>query len=209
MDRRYRTRRSSFRASRIDGVLAIDFANTVACDACGVGDALRGSREFEKWLRARPEVGVRSLTDGELTRLRAFRRDLRATLRAAARQTRPPSWALGAVNRAARRFRRIRALRWRGGTWAVEERKPVSDPVVRLTGELCESAFGAITGKGTGRLRECQGSRCAHFILARTRAQLWCSPTGCGNRARVARHYWRSRSRTRRTAAMAGPSPSR
>lgn len=209
MDRTNPARHRTTPAPRVSGALAIDFANTVACDACGVGDALSRSEGFDQWLRAHPEVRVRSLTLGELSRLRTFRRDLRVTFRAAARRTPPPAHALGGMNRVARRFRVERALRWRDGAWEVEERSSESDPVLRLAGKLCESAFAAIVGRGSGRLRECQGPRCAHFILARTRTQLWCSPTGCGNRARVARHYWRSRPRSRRSVRATRASASR
>lgn len=201
--------RRPFPEGRLRGALAVDFANTVACNACGVGDALRGTREFERWLRAHSEVGVRSLSNRDLSRLRAFRLDLRATFRAAALRTRPPPRALGAVNRAARRFRMERVLRWRRGAWEVDELIPASNPLVRLAGQLSESTFAAIAGENPGLLRQCQGPRCAHFILARTRTQLWCSPSGCGNRARVARHYWRLRSRPQRLAPLARGAASR
>ncbi|MEV6296775.1 CGNR zinc finger domain-containing protein [Streptomyces sp. NPDC051896] len=44
------------------------------------------------------------------------------------------------------------------------------------------------------RLRRCANPDCSMLFLAETKRRLWCTANICGNRARVARHYQRSRS---------------
>jgi predicted RNA-binding Zn ribbon-like protein len=45
----------------------------------------------------------------------------------------------------------------------------------------------------TDRLRRCANPACSMLFLADTTRRQWCTPNLCGNRARVARHYRRSR----------------
>jgi predicted RNA-binding Zn ribbon-like protein len=52
-----------------------------------------------------------------------------------------------------------------------------------------------------GRLRSCANPDCIMIFVAENTKRIWCSSTGCGNRARAARHYHRLR--TARPAAQA------
>lgn len=42
-----------------------------------------------------------------------------------------------------------------------------------------------------GRLRNCANPECLMIFVADNAKRIWCSASGCGNRARVARHYHR------------------
>ncbi|GGM74471.1 hypothetical protein GCM10011609_07920 [Lentzea pudingi] len=44
-----------------------------------------------------------------------------------------------------------------------------------------------------GRLRACANPACSMMFLAENRRRVWCAANVCGNRARVARHYERTR----------------
>lgn len=44
------------------------------------------------------------------------------------------------------------------------------------------------------RLRRCASPECSMLFLAETKRRQWCTANICGNRARVARHYQRTRS---------------
>ncbi|GHH77784.1 hypothetical protein GCM10018793_26710 [Streptomyces sulfonofaciens] len=46
------------------------------------------------------------------------------------------------------------------------------------------------------RLRRCANPDCSMLFLAETKRRLWCTANLCGNRARVARYYQRTRSGT-------------
>ncbi len=180
--------------SASDATLAVDFANTVACEACQVDDALARPRSLADWLRGRTELGVRQVSRDELRQLREFRLRLRELLSAAVDQRRPPQSAIEAINGSLGRFRIHASVDWRRGRWTLREARAAPDRVTRITGPVAASAIRILSGRERGRLCECRGRGCAHFLLARNRTQIWCSPSGCGNRARVARHYWRLRS---------------
>jgi len=61
-------------------------------------------------------------------------------------------------------------------------------PTVRSAAEL-------LTSGTLGRVRECDGASCTWLFLdqSRNRSRRWCSMETCGNRAKVRRHYRRSR----------------
>lgn len=55
---------------------------------------------------------------------------------------------------------------------------------------IARSAIGVFGGPRRADLRACQGPGCVlHFVKDHPRRE-WCS-AGCGNRARVSRHYYR------------------
>ena len=43
------------------------------------------------------------------------------------------------------------------------------------------------------RLRSCANPSCMMIFVAENAKRIWCSASGCGNRARAARHYYRQR----------------
>ena len=197
------------RASGLAGQLAVDFANTLACDACRVRDALASSRDFSTWLADHPDLDRRVMSRVSLPGLRAFRRHLRATLVAAAGHSAPPVAAMRAINRALARDRVRRSLTWNRGTWMVRTANGRGDPADRFRGVLALSVFDLLATQDRDRLRPCHDPRCAHVLLARTRTQLWCSPTGCGNRARVARHYRQAKARSHGSSRDRSPRANR
>jgi predicted RNA-binding Zn ribbon-like protein len=48
-----------------------------------------------------------------------------------------------------------------------------------------------LTDPAIGRLKECESDDCVILFLPAHPRRRWCSPTRCGNRARVARYYHR------------------
>jgi len=42
-------------------------------------------------------------------------------------------------------------------------------------------------------LRKCASASCSMLFLAENKRRIWCSSAGCGNRARAARHYYKTR----------------
>jgi predicted RNA-binding Zn ribbon-like protein len=174
--------------------LAVDFANTVACPGCRGGDALASTREADRWVRRKlPDLDLR-IGPRDLPRLRRFRDDVRGVLAASADQTRPASAALSAVNRAVGRSPPYAELRWRPGKWLAEEREAPGPTSARLAAIVAHAAIDLLSGTPSPRVIRCEGPACVHFLVARRAEQRWCSPTGCGNRARVQRHYRKLRS---------------
>ncbi|TXN28323.1 CGNR zinc finger domain-containing protein [Lacisediminihabitans profunda] len=50
------------------------------------------------------------------------------------------------------------------------------------------SAITVLTGSSADRLRRCASPTCSMFFVALNAKRRWCTPEGCGNRERVARH---------------------
>lgn len=180
---------------------AVDFANTTACPACQGRDALASARGAREWARRNLPGEPLRVTGRELAALRRFRAQLVELLNAVAEGASPPAGALASVNRAAARAAPYPQLQWTRHGWLVEERGGARPASRRLTGLASRSVMDLLGGPGPTPIRRCSGVGCVHFLVAPTNSQLWCSPTGCGNRARVQRHYRKLRARRLRRFA--------
>ena len=181
------------RPGRAPGSLAVDFANTLGCPACRAGDAFASPLSCRRWLgrqgvRPGSSLGVDARA---LARLRRFRRQVRELLGAGPSSPPPPA-SVRAIRRWAFEGSARPTLSWERGRWRVRPEGPVL-PEAALFARIASDLVAVLTRPAARRVRRCQGPGCAHFLLARTRTQIWCSPTGCGNRARVARHYRKAR----------------
>jgi predicted RNA-binding Zn ribbon-like protein len=70
--------------------------------------------------------------------------------------------------------------------------RSAADPVRAALGLLAGSVIDLVAGGGHARVRACGGPGCVMFFEESRSHRAWCS-AGCGNRARVARHYERTR----------------
>lgn len=72
-----------------------------------------------------------------------------------------------------------------------------TDPVTAALGTIARDAATLIGGPHAQAIRACQDPRCATLFLDRSRGhrRRWCSMAGCGNRAKVAAHRQRARTR--------------
>ena len=179
---------------RPDQPLAVELVSTVHVRDGAVVDALATPGGLAGWL----EVNASRLGDtgavdpvAALPRVRALRSAVDRLLRAAIAAGRPDPADVEAVN-AATRAAAHRELRWPadGADPAAVDRSP-GDATGRLLARLADDAVAALTGEH-GTLGACGGPSCV-LLFARTHPrQAWCS-NACGNRARVARHYRRTR----------------
>lgn len=64
-------------------------------------------------------------------------------------------------------------------------------PVRAVLARLAGSVIDLVTGEARERVRACGGPGCVMFFEECRSHRAWCS-AGCGNRARVARHYERT-----------------
>lgn len=174
---------------------AVDFANSNACPACRSGDAFASEASARRWLRARPNLDPWQEEFPDLPAIREFREDVRAVFYARIRGERPPARALSQINSASRAGAEWTVLTWRSGRWLAERRFRSGRVTQRIAGIVARSIVSLLSSSEGNKLRACHGPGCAHLLLTRTRQQLWCSPTGCGNRARVARHWRKVRER--------------
>lgn len=176
--------------------VAVDFANTVACEACRTFDGLASPGAFARWNRAHTGLPVLPISDEVLSELRVLRRDLRETFKDHVEGSPPNPALIRRLNRWLGAYPTHLRAGFSRGRWRLEEVQEVTPPVQRWESLIAHAAAGLLAGPLSQRLRQCQAPGCAHYLVGRKRGQLWCSPTGCGNRVRVARHY-RKRGRTR------------
>ena len=183
---------SPLRSIPAPGGLAVRFANTVACAACRAADALEAPAAFRAWAARFGLEDSVAPAPGELARLRRFRLDVRDLLASASGRRVPAAGRLATLNTVLARGTFPPALGWAQGRFLLRSvaRGRWS---ARFEVEVARSTLELLTGPTRRRLRACRGRGCAHFLLSRNRTQIWCSAAGCGNRARVARHYWKDR----------------
>lgn len=173
--------------------LAVDFANTVACPGCRGTDAFESVAAARRWFRARTPALAAAVLPKDLAELRRFRGEVRSLLRDAALGARPRGASVRAINRSLQLLGPSR-IQWVEGSWLEDRGARTEDTVERIRARVAASVLDSLTVANGRRVRLCQGPGCVHFLFARSPRQLWCSPTGCGNRVRVQRHYRRARS---------------
>jgi predicted RNA-binding Zn ribbon-like protein len=183
----------------------VELMNTIWADRDGVHDELDDPADAAAWL-ALAAVALARDVSGPMEPDAAVHRRLR-TLRDALRRlgaetTADPrtAWtspttaddALAALNdvaAAAPSWARLCRGPDGGFTRVSASAHPASEAVVSV---IAEQGVDLFTDPGQGPLRACLGPGCVlYFVKAHPRRE-WCS-AGCGNRARVARHYRRHR----------------
>jgi predicted RNA-binding Zn ribbon-like protein len=178
-----------------DEPLAIELHNTVYATGGEVIDGLGQPASLRAWLDGLagrlPEGGQGSSpTLEDLVGLRAA---VRAVLHAAIEGGPCDSAALDAINRASARAPTSPRVIWRRGAEPVA----ASDHHGASRADVLMSAFAAdtielLTGPRRSDLRACGAPGCVLLFLKDHPRREWCS-NACGNRARQARHYHRTR----------------
>jgi predicted RNA-binding Zn ribbon-like protein len=172
--------------------LAIDLANTVmVVREDEPVDLLASPDDLLRWLdRERAQLGECPFAAGYLEEIRDLRDAVRELLMAASQGTSPQPQALKRVNAASAAAPVAPQLDFgKDGKLEALERAEDSDSVAWLLGTLARSAIELLTGPERGQLKLCPAPSCGMFFLG---ARRWCC-AACGNRARVARHYHRTR----------------
>jgi predicted RNA-binding Zn ribbon-like protein len=200
------------RAPLLGEPLPVELMNTVWADRDGVHDALADPAEGLAWLRAvapRAEVAPEGLgapaASSETGTLISDLRDLRDALRRLAaevtgdpRPDRRPgtgpaasrSAAVSTLNRAAAAAPTWPALSWPDHGPATRRQQSQSPPARTLLSTIASQAVTLFASPP--QLRACLGPGCVLYFVQQHPRREWCS-AGCGNRARVARHYHRHR----------------
>lgn len=174
----------------------------------GVLDDLETVRGTIRWLQRQPGLPAAAtgdpVADEELrAAVVGVRRAVRALFarvvspappsRADAHRLMPADEALALLNAAAAREPVAPQLHWPDeGPPAARLLSAEDDPGVRLVAALARDAVDFLSGPERERLRACHAPRCVRYFVRSHGRQEWCKPS-CGNRARVARHYERTR----------------
>lgn len=174
----------------------VELMNTVWADRAGVHDALGTPDEALAWLRA----VLPDLSPPDLDRLRLLRDALRRLAAERTGDPRPPAGsavptraeALRVLDDACAAAPTWSSLRWEPGEEPRREVRSDAAPDRVLIAGLAEQAVRFFAGEEAAELRACLGPGCVLYFVRQHPRREWCS-AGCGNRARVARHYRRRR----------------
>jgi predicted RNA-binding Zn ribbon-like protein len=174
--------------------LSLDLVNTrIRRDGADV-DLLDKPSALATWLAA--EAGRQpwsgAATAADLQAVRALRDAIAALLAAQRTGVPPPPAALRAVNKILSTSASTTRLVWASAGPRVKVQATMSKQDALLHA-LALDAVGILASPQANLLRTCEHPDCVLQFLARNPRRRWCSAAVCGNRARVARHYFRQR----------------
>jgi predicted RNA-binding Zn ribbon-like protein len=189
--------RPSYPGPLRDQPLAIELNNTIYAANGVVVDGLADARAAAAWFDA---LGERLPDGGSVRRRRpaldelvALRGAVRVALQAAAAGKQVPRAAVDLINAASDRVSRSPIAVWhRHGTPTAATDVHGATRADVILAALAGDAIDLLTGPRRADLHACGAPGCVLLFLKDHPRQEWCS-NACGNRARQARHYRRSR----------------
>ncbi len=189
--------------------LWLDFVNTDATRGKVRTDALLSFDSYLRWLEAAGALdGERAMTmrrrvleqpagaTAALVEARRTRAILRQLAERGSRADRPRADAVAELNRILGRSAGTRRLELRRDGSVARTFVPVGDAFTGLLIPIVESAADTLVLDELTRVRRCAGADCSRVFHDATRngARRWCDMSGCGNRAKAARHRARTAS---------------
>jgi predicted RNA-binding Zn ribbon-like protein len=184
--------------------LPIELMNTRYADRGDLRDALGDADALTAWLgtiAGRAEIA--DLTgaglvadDAALGEFRALRDALRGLAAQVTGDQRPVTAlatadvtkAAGVVSRASALAPSWRVLEWRTGHEPGVHTRTDGPATIAVLSRIADEAAALFGSAGRAELRACQAPGCVLYFVRDHPRREWCS-AGCGNRARVARHY--------------------
>lgn len=179
--------------------ISLDLLNTTWIDAAGRHDLLEDLSGLRTWLHAH---GIERTPLSEVTRaaLVRAREALRVHVSDQAGYSAAPATGAAAAARAAAAAEELNAVLARGAlVRALDEQGPATRIVVDDPADLpawtAVEDYLQLLARDPARIRRCDHLDCVlHFYDTSKRGdRRWCSMAGCGNRAKSARHYAKSR----------------
>jgi predicted RNA-binding Zn ribbon-like protein len=177
--------------------LALELHNTLYASGGKSVDGLATGASARAWLdalshRLPPGGSGRLPTHPELVDLRE---PVREALHAVLEGETPSRSSLELINRASAGAPHSPAARWRrGGPPAAEMHLHGASRTEVVLAGFAASAIELLTGPDREAMRACGAPGCVLLFLKDHPRREWCS-AACGNRARQARHYARTRGR--------------
>jgi predicted RNA-binding Zn ribbon-like protein len=177
--------------------LAVELHNTLYATGGEIVDSLADGPQARAWLDAiAPRLPHGELPAGRWPgagELVVLRTAVRAALQAAVDRIGPEPAVLAEINAAAARAPRSPTVVWRPGAAAARgtdhHGASRADAVI---GAMARDAIDLLTGSRRADLRTCRAPGCVLMFLTDHPRRAWCC-AACGNRARQARHYARTR----------------
>lgn len=166
--------------------LAIDLINTRTWSA----DLLSLPGQLDDWVALQHALEHLAGRHHDLAAVRSVR-DHAASALARVREDRPPRPAdRAALHDAQRAAPAITLLRTHDGLVSAQPGR-LGPEKLHLAGALAQAACELLADPSVATIRECAAGDCVMLFRAPNPRRIWCSPSRCGNRTRVARHYAR------------------
>ncbi|MFD5096190.1 CGNR zinc finger domain-containing protein [Amycolatopsis thailandensis] len=162
--------------------LAVNLADTVMLAVSPSIDLLDdGHARFWAAQASLLPEGARPPSAEQTRRLRSA---VREVLEAAVARREPEAWAVERVNAAAAAVPTSPRLTADGArtTWHGEDGGEIALAAVAV------AAIALVSGPRAAQLRRCGAHDCSMLFVAANSRRVWCTPSLCGNRVRVARH---------------------
>ncbi|GAA2403627.1 CGNR zinc finger domain-containing protein [Mycolicibacterium llatzerense] len=179
----------------------VRYMNTIWADTHGVHDELTDAMALRDWLAAvtnceRTDLG--RATQDEFTGALRLRDGLRRLAAHCTADGRPAAQspvteideAVRIVNSLLADLPRTQLVIRDGQLHSVNARH--ASPIRSSLADLGHQAIGLLTGPGAVKLSACHAPGCVLYFVKSHPRREWCSEA-CGNRARAARHYRRTR----------------
>jgi predicted RNA-binding Zn ribbon-like protein len=183
-----------------DGPLPIELHNTLYAAHGQQIDGLADTAGLRAWLTALGDglpVAADEVDGRRFEELHALRGSVREALHAAVERRAMSEPAVAHLNELSARDPRSPYMTQRGQMRATEFRHHALTPTDKLLGVIAASTIELVSGPRAADVRACGAPGCVLMFLKDHPRREWCS-AACGNRARQARHYARSRRAPRR-----------
>jgi predicted RNA-binding Zn ribbon-like protein len=167
--------------------LALDLINTRWIDADGPQDLLTGVPGLAVWLRS---AGLAERCRADAASLRAVRTTRDVLLGATADPAQPSAETVAGLNEVLAHGRVRRELTPGGPREHAETDEPAW-----LAAWLAAEDYLGLLAEDPTRIHKCANPVCVlrFYDTSQNRRRRWCSMAACGNRAKAARHYARSK----------------
>jgi predicted RNA-binding Zn ribbon-like protein len=177
--------------------LPIELHNTLYADRGEPRDGLEDGAGLRRWVRAladRLPVRPDAVERDRLADFLELRGAVRAALHAVLERRPVPETALSTLNDVSARSPQSLQLEQSARRLSSDVRYHASTAADVVLGVIASSTIALVSGPHAGDLRTCGAPGCVLLFLKDHPRREWCS-AACGNRARQARHYARTRAR--------------
>jgi predicted RNA-binding Zn ribbon-like protein len=173
--------------------LAVDLADTLITSTDPPIDLLADAAQVRRFWELQAVRLPAGAAPPSQAATRALRDAIRAVLDARLAHQQLPTTAVAAINAAASAAPTSPRLLVVDDDLIQDEHWHTAETGAALLAAAARSAIELLTSDAAKSLRRCANPACSMLFVAETPRRLWCTPNICGNRARVARHYRRSR----------------
>lgn len=176
--------------------LAIDLTNTEVIRDGALIDLLQDKAALLRWVQtAELLVDSRAITTTVLDDALELRSALKNTCSARMKGRAASKKDLATINKCLAHHTTTQVLRCKEGVFALQSAQKNLSPAM-LLGYIAHEGAHLLASPQAQRLKRCQNPDCVLVFVdtSRSKKRRWCSMEGCGNRAKVATHYRKTKS---------------